>query len=397
MRHYRFWSSSLLWVFDGGSLDSSARLQVRVHQLSLSSFQSLDVRMIDFANTIVLKDNPSPDEEYLFGLGNLIAILESLTFTSVGREPRQDHNVARQKMESRPSAAVLQFASSEEEEEAPGDALTCLKHQMTDPQIGESQVDFESVAQSSFEEQPSEVTPKLSVKKARSASFCRTVEHNGSTPGPTQDREPDNLASGSDTTQSVHFPISHKTSNSSVFPKRRHSFRLKMERQKLSHLTRWRSSYESSLKPPSGAPRESTRIPEKHRLQRHPDGSNVNGPSSEMILPDSTFDQNSINFSQYEYNEITRRPFLETKRCSYNRKSVSSPSLLSSQPSGLGQTDTDGQHKATRKKKEKTRDGETALGAFTFPASKAIQLGQSDLSSQSDSSEEKQDDIDPHH
>lgn len=45
--------------------------------------QSLNVKMIDFANTIVLKDQPTQDEEYLFGLGNIIAILELLARTAV--------------------------------------------------------------------------------------------------------------------------------------------------------------------------------------------------------------------------------------------------------------------------------------------------------------------------
>ncbi|OEH80543.1 inositol polyphosphate [Cyclospora cayetanensis] len=66
LKHYRFWSSSLLWVYDGGLADSEARRS------------SLDIRMIDFANTIYLQDNPSPDEEYLFGLRNLIGGLETL-------------------------------------------------------------------------------------------------------------------------------------------------------------------------------------------------------------------------------------------------------------------------------------------------------------------------------
>ncbi|KMZ77909.1 hypothetical protein PVIIG_00596 [Plasmodium vivax India VII] len=54
LRHYRFWSSSLLWVFDGGLNDKKARSN------------SLDIRMIDFANTIYLQDNPSVDDEYIF-------------------------------------------------------------------------------------------------------------------------------------------------------------------------------------------------------------------------------------------------------------------------------------------------------------------------------------------
>ncbi|CRH02411.1 inositol polyphosphate kinase, putative [Plasmodium relictum] len=66
LRHYRFWSSSLLWVFDGGLNDKKARSN------------SLDIRMIDFANTIYLQDNPSPDDEYIFGLKNLIDSIQIL-------------------------------------------------------------------------------------------------------------------------------------------------------------------------------------------------------------------------------------------------------------------------------------------------------------------------------
>lgn len=43
LKHYRFWSSSLLWVYDGGLSDPDERTA------------SLDIRMIDFANTIYLR------------------------------------------------------------------------------------------------------------------------------------------------------------------------------------------------------------------------------------------------------------------------------------------------------------------------------------------------------
>ncbi|SBS90289.1 inositol polyphosphate kinase, putative (IPK2) [Plasmodium malariae] len=66
LRHYRFWSSSLLLVFDGGLNDKEARSN------------SLDIRMIDFANTIYLQDNPSVDDEYIFGLRNLIKSIQIL-------------------------------------------------------------------------------------------------------------------------------------------------------------------------------------------------------------------------------------------------------------------------------------------------------------------------------
>ncbi|XP_053991817.1 inositol hexakisphosphate kinase 3-like [Hylaeus volcanicus] len=61
---YRFWSSSLLFVYDGGLCDSFQRVQ------------SLRVKMIDFANTTVLPDNSTRDEDYLFGLSNIIFLLE---------------------------------------------------------------------------------------------------------------------------------------------------------------------------------------------------------------------------------------------------------------------------------------------------------------------------------
>ncbi|ANQ09645.1 Uncharacterized protein PCOAH_00038820 [Plasmodium coatneyi] len=79
LRHYRFWSSSLLWVFDGGLTDQKARSN------------SLDIRMIDFANTIYLQDNPSVDDEYIFGLKNLIHSMQILNNTIQGMHflPRQ--------------------------------------------------------------------------------------------------------------------------------------------------------------------------------------------------------------------------------------------------------------------------------------------------------------------
>ncbi|KAF8817962.1 inositol polyphosphate kinase [Cardiosporidium cionae] len=63
--HYRFWSSSLLLLYDGGLNDKELRLR------------SLDIRMIDFANIHYLPD-PSPDYEYLHGLKNLMNILSRL-------------------------------------------------------------------------------------------------------------------------------------------------------------------------------------------------------------------------------------------------------------------------------------------------------------------------------
>ncbi|KAF8821182.1 inositol polyphosphate kinase [Cardiosporidium cionae] len=73
--HYRFWSSSLLLLYDGGLNDKELRLR------------SLDIRMIDFANLHYLPDS-SPDFEYLHGLNNLINILKSLYRTLHCNHPK---------------------------------------------------------------------------------------------------------------------------------------------------------------------------------------------------------------------------------------------------------------------------------------------------------------------
>uniref|UniRef100_A0A0G4FCR6 Kinase n=1 Tax=Chromera velia CCMP2878 TaxID=1169474 RepID=A0A0G4FCR6_9ALVE len=86
LRHWRFWSSSLLIVYDGGINDIEEKLQ------------SVDVRMIDFANTIFLPDNPSPDEDYLFGLKNLLLILADIW----KQHQRHDHTPT-----AAPSAAAF--------------------------------------------------------------------------------------------------------------------------------------------------------------------------------------------------------------------------------------------------------------------------------------------------
>ncbi|CEL93987.1 unnamed protein product [Vitrella brassicaformis CCMP3155] len=65
-RHYRFWSSSLLVVYDGGLPTPHERCK------------SVDIRLIDFANTIYLADNPTADCEYLFGLKNLSDVLQRI-------------------------------------------------------------------------------------------------------------------------------------------------------------------------------------------------------------------------------------------------------------------------------------------------------------------------------
>lgn len=81
--------------------------------------QSLDVRMIDFANTIVLKDNPAPDEEYLFGLSNLISILESLAFTPSSTVPASipSASLLSKQYGSNSSCSTLRDSPTETEED----------------------------------------------------------------------------------------------------------------------------------------------------------------------------------------------------------------------------------------------------------------------------------------
>ncbi|KAL2295409.1 hypothetical protein Nmel_017821, partial [Mimus melanotis] len=84
---YRFYSSSLLIIYDGQEHKESAD-----HHLPFSKSHStnpcrVDVRMIDFAHTTFKgsKSNPNstlydgPDHGYIFGLENLIKILQSLS------------------------------------------------------------------------------------------------------------------------------------------------------------------------------------------------------------------------------------------------------------------------------------------------------------------------------
>lgn len=73
---YRFYSSSLLIIYDGQEHKTHGTNPFRV-----------DVRMIDFAHTTFKgsKSNPSstlydgPDHGYIFGMENLIKILQSLS------------------------------------------------------------------------------------------------------------------------------------------------------------------------------------------------------------------------------------------------------------------------------------------------------------------------------
>ncbi|NWS28380.1 IP6K3 kinase, partial [Polioptila caerulea] len=84
---YRFYSSSLLIIYDGQEHKEGAD-----HHLPLAKTQGtnpcrVDVRMIDFAHTTFKgsKSNPNPtqhdapDHGYIFGLENLIKILQSLS------------------------------------------------------------------------------------------------------------------------------------------------------------------------------------------------------------------------------------------------------------------------------------------------------------------------------
>eukprot|EP01053_Blabericola_migrator_P003341 Blabericola_migrator_1__3340@NODE_1987_length_3452_cov_148_495421_g1265_i0_p1_GENE_NODE_1987_length_3452_cov_148_495421_g1265_i0NODE_1987_length_3452_cov_148_495421_g1265_i0_p1_ORF_typecomplete_len394_score54_00IPK/PF03770_16/4_3e51WD40_3/PF15911_5/0_33_NODE_1987_length_3452_cov_148_495421_g1265_i020783259 len=75
LKHYRFWSCSLLCVYDGDAIDAESKLQ------------SLDLRLIDFANTTVLPDEPSPDKDMLLGLDNLAKILYKLLSRGCARGP----------------------------------------------------------------------------------------------------------------------------------------------------------------------------------------------------------------------------------------------------------------------------------------------------------------------
>eukprot|EP01056_Protomagalhaensia_sp_Gyna25_P005345 Protomagalhaensia_sp_Gyna_25__5344@NODE_678_length_2852_cov_558_856737_g529_i0_p1_GENE_NODE_678_length_2852_cov_558_856737_g529_i0NODE_678_length_2852_cov_558_856737_g529_i0_p1_ORF_typecomplete_len401_score56_20IPK/PF03770_16/2e51_NODE_678_length_2852_cov_558_856737_g529_i03921594 len=66
LKHYRFWSCSLLCVYDGATMDPEKRRQ------------TLDIRLIDFANVTTLPENPTPDGDMLLGLENLTNILYKL-------------------------------------------------------------------------------------------------------------------------------------------------------------------------------------------------------------------------------------------------------------------------------------------------------------------------------
>ncbi|NXL75700.1 IP6K3 kinase, partial [Leptocoma aspasia] len=84
---YRFYSSSLLIIYDGQEHKESADHHLPFPKTHGTNPSRVDVRMIDFAHTTFKgsKSNPNPtphdgpDPGYIFGLENLIKILQSLS------------------------------------------------------------------------------------------------------------------------------------------------------------------------------------------------------------------------------------------------------------------------------------------------------------------------------
>ncbi|NWT58940.1 IP6K3 kinase, partial [Erythrocercus mccallii] len=84
---YRFYSSSLLIIYDGQEHKESADHHLPFPKTHGTNPSRVDVRMIDFAHTTFKgsKSNPNPtphdgpDHGYIFGLENLIKILQSLS------------------------------------------------------------------------------------------------------------------------------------------------------------------------------------------------------------------------------------------------------------------------------------------------------------------------------
>ncbi|NWH86613.1 IP6K3 kinase, partial [Aegithalos caudatus] len=84
---YRFYSSSLLIIYDGQERKESADHHLPFPKTHGMNPSRVDVRMIDFAHTTFKgsKSNPNPtphdgpDHGYIFGLENLIKILQSLS------------------------------------------------------------------------------------------------------------------------------------------------------------------------------------------------------------------------------------------------------------------------------------------------------------------------------
>lgn len=65
---YRFYSTSLLLLYEGEFDDVSAKKETPI-----------DVRMIDFAHTYSLLKEEEQDDGYLFGLQNFINILQAIS------------------------------------------------------------------------------------------------------------------------------------------------------------------------------------------------------------------------------------------------------------------------------------------------------------------------------
>ncbi|NXD56388.1 IP6K3 kinase, partial [Corvus moneduloides] len=84
---YRFYSSSLLIIYDGQEHKESADHHLPFPKTHGTNPSRVDVRMIDFAHTTFKgsKSNPNPtlhdgpDQGYIFGLENLIKILQNLS------------------------------------------------------------------------------------------------------------------------------------------------------------------------------------------------------------------------------------------------------------------------------------------------------------------------------
>ena len=64
---FRFWSGSLLFIYDCSEDTSDDALM-----------NSVTVKMIDFANYTILSDSDSPDTEYIFGIESLMLFLKSI-------------------------------------------------------------------------------------------------------------------------------------------------------------------------------------------------------------------------------------------------------------------------------------------------------------------------------
>lgn len=78
---YRFYSSSLLIVYEGEETDAKSLQNKGISSSRQESLHGMvDVRMIDFAHTTFtesqnsLTDYEGPDQGYIFGLENLVKI-----------------------------------------------------------------------------------------------------------------------------------------------------------------------------------------------------------------------------------------------------------------------------------------------------------------------------------